>query len=144
MTRLFLLDTNIVSDLVRRPSGVVAEMIANVGETQVCTSVIVAEIRYGAVKKGSPRLTKQLEAVLGAMNVLSLETPADRFYGTLRSGLERAGELIDPNDLLIAAHALAVGCVLVSDNEREFARVPELRIEIWLKGGRGGSGKVYR
>lgn len=138
MTQLFLLDTNIVSDLVRRPSGVVAGTIAKVGEARVCTSVIVAaEIRYGAVKKDSPRLAKQLEAVLGAMNVLSLETPADRFYGTLRSRLERAGELIGPNDLLIAAHALAVGCVLVTDNEREFARVPGLRIENWLKAEEG-------
>ncbi len=96
MTRLFLLDTNIVSDLVRRPSGVVAETIANVGEARVCTSVIVAaEICYGAVKKGSPRLTKQLEAVLGAMNILSLETPADRFYGVPRGAgwSERASSL---------------------------------------------------
>src|SRR5207249_7571862 len=67
----YLLDTNIVSDVVRNPRGRVAEHIARVGEAQVCTSIIVAaELRCGATKRGSPRLARQLEAVLGALNVL--------------------------------------------------------------------------
>ena len=77
MTR-YLLDTNIVSDLVRQPQGRIAERIRKVGEAQVCTSIIVAaELRYGATKKGSQRLTAQLEAVLGALDVLPFEAPAD-------------------------------------------------------------------
>jgi tRNA(fMet)-specific endonuclease VapC len=130
----FLLDTNIVSSLVRDPHGPVARRIAEAGERRVCTSVIVAaELRYGAVKRSSSRLTAQLEAVLGALDVLPLEPPADVRYGELRARLEQAGQLIGPNDLLIAAQALALGCVIVTDNEREFSRVDGLRVENWLR-----------
>ncbi|MGA8260618.1 MAG: PIN domain-containing protein, partial [Arenicellales bacterium] len=87
----YLLDTNIVSDLVRHPQGSVVEHIRRVGEAQVCTSIIVAaELRYGAEKKGSQRLTAQLEAVLGALDVVPFEMPADMTYGLIRSRLERA------------------------------------------------------
>jgi tRNA(fMet)-specific endonuclease VapC len=130
----YLLDTNIVSDLVRNPQGRVAERIFKVGETQVCTSIIVAaELRYGAEKKGSPRLSAQLEMVLGALEVLPLDKPADRDYGTVRARLEQAGKPIGANDLLIAAQALALDCVLVTDNVKEFARVKQLRVENWLR-----------
>lgn len=85
----YLLDTNIVSDLVRRPQGRIAQHIREVGEAQVCTSVIVAaELRYGAAKKGSQRLTAQLEAVLSALDVVSFEAPADEAYGLIRTRLE--------------------------------------------------------
>jgi tRNA(fMet)-specific endonuclease VapC len=97
--------------------------------------VVAAELRYGAAKKGSPRLSRQLEAILEVLNILPLEAPADRFYGTLRVDLERRGELIGPNNLLIAAHALALEGVLVTDNEREFARVPDLQMQNWLRQG---------
>jgi tRNA(fMet)-specific endonuclease VapC len=130
----YLLDTNIVSDLVRNPQGKVAQHIRKVGEAQVCTSIIVtAELRYGAAKKGSPRLTAQLEAVLGALEVLPLETPADAAYGALRARLEHAGQPIGGNDLLIAAQALALRHTVVTDNEKEFARVEDLRVENWLR-----------
>jgi tRNA(fMet)-specific endonuclease VapC len=130
----FLLDTNVVSDLVRDPRGRVVAGVARVGEGRVCTSVIVAaELRYGAAKRGSPRLAARLEGVLERLDVLPFEPPADAAYGDLRARLERAGRLIGPNDLLIAAHALAVGCTLVTDNEREFSRVEGLPIENWLR-----------
>jgi tRNA(fMet)-specific endonuclease VapC len=130
----YLLDTNIVSDLVRNPQGKAAQRIRKVGETQVCTSIIVAaELRYGAAKKGSPRLTAQLEAVLGALEVLPLEPPVDAAYGSLRTRLERAGTPIGANDLLIAAHAFALGYTIITDNEREFARVEDLQLQNWLR-----------
>ena len=130
----YLLDTNIVSDLVRNPQGKVAQHIRKVGEAQVCTSIIVAaELRYGAAKKGSPRLSTQLEAVLGALEVLPFETPADAAYGSLRTRLEQAGRPIGANDLLIAAQALALGHTIITDNEKEFARVEDLRRENWLR-----------
>ena len=130
----FLLDTNILSDLVRRPRGRIADHIAKVGEQHVCTSIIVAaELRYGAAKKASARLTAQLEAVLGAVEVLALESPVDAIYGEARARLERAGHSIGANDLLIAAHALALGHTTVTNNEHEFSRVPDLRIENWLR-----------
>jgi len=130
----YLLDTNIVSDLVRNPQGKVAQHIRAVGEAQVCTSIIVAaELRYGATKKGSLRLSTQLEAVLGALEVLPFEAPADAAYGLLRTRLEQAGRPIGANDLLIAAQALSLGYALITDNEREFAHVEDLRRENWLR-----------
>ena len=130
----YLLDTNIVSDLVRRPQGRIAQHIREVGEAQVCTSVIVAaELRYGAAKKGSQRLTAQLEAVLSALDVVSFEAPADEAYGLIRARLERAGQPIGANDLLIAAHAVAIGCAIVTDNELEFGRIEGLLRETWLR-----------
>jgi tRNA(fMet)-specific endonuclease VapC len=130
----YLLDTNIVSDLVRNPQGKVAQHIRKVGEVQVCTSIIVAaELRYGAAKKASSRLSAQLEAVLGALEVLPFETPADAAYRSLRSRLEQTGRPIGANDLLIAAHALALGYAIITDNENEFARVEDLRLENWLR-----------
>jgi tRNA(fMet)-specific endonuclease VapC len=130
----FLLDTNIVSDLVRHPHGKIADRTAEVGEKEVCTSIVVAaELRYGSIKKNSSRLTAQLEAVLGAIEVLALEAPVDAVYGVIRAGLERTGQPIGANDLLIAAHALALGLTVVTDNEREFLRILDLRVENWLR-----------
>ena len=130
----FLLDTNIVSDLVRHPRGRIADRIAEVGEQHICTSIIVAaELRYGAAKKGSSRLTAQLEAVLDALDVLVLEAPVDIVYGELRARLEQAGQPMGGNDLLIAAHALALGHTVVTENEREFSRIDDLRVENWLR-----------
>jgi tRNA(fMet)-specific endonuclease VapC len=130
----YLLDTNIASDLVRNPQGRVADRIFKVGETQVFTSIIVAaELRYGAEKKQSAHLLAQLEAVLGAIEVLPFEKPADAVYGALRAQLEQAGQPIGANDLLIAAQAMALDCILVTDNVKEFARIKQLRVENWLR-----------
>ena len=130
----YLLDTNIVSDMVRNPQGHIAGHIRKVGESRVATSIIVAsELRYGAEKKGSARLTLQLESVLGALQALPFETPADEFYGRIRVELEALGKPIGSNDLLIAAHALSLGHTLVTDNNREFSRVRGLKVENWLR-----------
>ncbi|HEY5105171.1 MAG TPA: type II toxin-antitoxin system VapC family toxin [Caulobacteraceae bacterium] len=130
----YLLDTNIVSDLVRHPTGPVAAHIRAIGEGQVCTSIIVAaELRFGAAKKGSPRLTRQLEAVLAAISVVAFEKPADTAYGELRARLEAIGQRIGANDLFIAAHAMALGHTIVTDNAREFARIHDLPQENWLR-----------
>ena len=130
----YLLDTNIVSEMVRNPQGRVAERIREVGEAQVATSVIVAaELRYGATKRGSARLTAQVEAVLGVLEVLPFEEPADRVYGVLRAGLEQKGRPVGGNDLLIAAQTLALGYTLVTANEREFARIDGLACENWAR-----------
>ena len=130
----YLLDTNIVSDLVRHPQGRICERIREVGEAQICTSIIVAaELRYGAAKRGSPRLAAQLEAVLGALDVLPFEAPADTAYGLIRTRLEQTGKPIGGNDLLIAAQAIVLGYTIVTDNEGEFARVDGLSRENWLR-----------
>ncbi len=130
----YLLDTNIVSGLVRNPQGRVTSRIRNVGEANVCTSIIVAaELRYGATKRASPRLASRLEAILAAIEVLPFETPDDVTYGRLRWQREAGGRPIGGNDLLIAAQALTHGYAIVSDNEREFARIEGLRLENWLR-----------
>jgi tRNA(fMet)-specific endonuclease VapC len=130
----FMLDTNIVSNLIREPRGRIAERIKAVGEASVCTSIIVAsELRYGAAKKASPRLTAQVDAVLGALDTLPFDFPGDEIYGSIRTQLESAGTLIGGNDLLIAAHAVALDLTLVTDNAKEFSRVGGLRVENWLR-----------
>ena len=130
----FLLDTNILSDLMRHPRGRVAGKIAAVGEEQICTSIIVAaELWYGATKKASPRLVTQLTEVLRGIDVLPLQSPADVIYGELRTRLEEHGRPISANDMLIAAQALALRHTLVTDNEREFTRIDGLSVENWLR-----------
>lgn len=130
----YLLDTNIVSNLIRNPQGKVAQHIRKIGEDKVCTSIIVAaELRYGASKKGSPKLTAQLEAVLGALEILPFGTPADQTYGLVRTLLERAGQPIGANDLLIASQAIALGYTLITDNHAEFDHVENLQHANWLR-----------
>lgn len=129
----FLLDTNIVSDLVRRPQGRVAAHIASVGEPSVCTSIVVAaELRFGAAKSGSRRLRTQVDTILSAMSVLPLNAPVDVHYADIRHRLENAGSPIDPNDMLIAAHARSLGCIVVTANVRGFGRVQGLKVENWM------------
>ncbi|HMO42177.1 MAG TPA: type II toxin-antitoxin system VapC family toxin [Phenylobacterium sp.] len=129
-----MLDTNILSDLVRHPQGQVAQHIARVGEGAVCTSIIVAaELRFGATKRQSDRLSAQLEMILGVLDVQPFDAPADAAYGRLRVQLEADGLPIGGNDMLIAAHALATGSVVVTDNRREFERVADLKVENWLR-----------
>jgi tRNA(fMet)-specific endonuclease VapC len=130
----YLLDTNVLSDLVRNPQGSVAERIAAAGEDGVCTSIVVAaELRYGAAKSGSGKIADRVERLLSAMEVLPLEPPADFHYAKLRHHLTRQGTPIGPNDLLIAAHALAEGLTVVTANVGEFSRVPALAVENWLQ-----------
>lgn len=134
MSARYLLDTNVVSDLVRHPQGRTAAKIAALGEDAVATSIIVAaELRYGAAKKGSARLASQLETILGAIEMIPFEAPADTAYGNARVALEAAGTPIGGNDLLIAAQALALDMIVVTNNEREFARVRGLKVENWLE-----------
>lgn len=129
----YLLDTNILSDLIRDPGGSVANRIAELGEETVCTSIIVAcELRFGAEKKKSPLLKARVEELLQVLDVLAMDVDTDLHYGEIRLVLETAGTPIGPNDLLIAAHARSLNLTLVSANVKEFARVPELSLENWL------------
>jgi len=129
----YMLDTNIVSDLIRNPQGKVAKRIAKLGEGNICTSIIVAaELRYGCAKSGSKRLLKAVEDLLGEINVLPFEVPADTEYGGIRAELEAAGKPIGGDDLLIAAHAYATGATIVTANTGEFKRILGLNVENWL------------
>lgn len=129
----FLLDANIISDLINNSRGHARQHARRVGYSRLGTSIIAAvEVRFGYVRKGSAPLTTASEAVLDSLVILPFESPADRRYAELRWSLQRAGTPISPNDMLIAAHALALDCTLVTANEREFRRVPGLKVENWL------------
>jgi tRNA(fMet)-specific endonuclease VapC len=129
----YLLDTNIISDLIKNPNGKAASRIATVGEDNICTSIVVAaELRYGCAKRGSSRLLKAVENLLGEIEVLPFDAPADVKYGEIRSELEAAGKPIGGNDLLIAAHAYTANATIVTANIDEFERVSGLKVENWL------------
>ena len=132
---LYLLDTNVLSDLIKCPAGSVARKIASLDSDEMCcSSIIVAcELRYGAFKKNSPALTVKVNQLLDAITVLPLDLGVEYKYAELRATLEKAGTVIGGNDLLIAAHALTLNLIVVTANEREFSRVPELIVENWLK-----------
>jgi tRNA(fMet)-specific endonuclease VapC len=128
-----MLDTNIISDLIRHPQGRTARRIARAGENNICTSIIVAaELRYGCAKSGSKRLLEAVENLLGEISVLPFDAPADVEYGAIRSKLEANGTLIGSNDMLIAAHACATGSTIVTANVGEFRRVGGLKVMNWL------------
>jgi tRNA(fMet)-specific endonuclease VapC len=130
----YLLDANAISHIVRFPTGKVAERLTEVGSEMVFTSIIVsAEVMFGVRKKGSDDLTRKVVAVLSKLAVAPFIQPADESYAEVRSRLEKGGRPIGPNDLFIAAHALALDATLVTDNEKEFSRVPGLKIENWLR-----------
>ncbi|HEV7877922.1 type II toxin-antitoxin system VapC family toxin [Bradyrhizobium sp.] len=132
MTR-YLLDTNILSELIRNPQGKAARRIAKAGEDNICTSIVVAaELRYGCEKSGSTKLRKAVEDLLGEIAVLPFEAPADADYGAIRAQLEAAGTPIGGNDLLIAAHARALDATIVTANVQEFRRVGGVRVENWV------------
>ncbi|NZA26401.1 type II toxin-antitoxin system VapC family toxin [Luteimonas sp. SJ-92] len=129
----YLLDTNVVSDLMRHPQGPVARRMARVGLEQIALGIVVAaELRFGVTRVPGHRLAERLDLILSQVPVLPLEPPSEIHYADIRSTLEGAGTPIGPNDLLIAAQARALGAVLVTDNVREFARVPGLQLENWL------------
>ena len=130
----YLLDTNIISDIIRNPAGLAARHIEQMDPKDICTSIVVAaELRYGCAKRGSAQLFAKVEAVLETIPVLPLDVPVDSEYGGIRSALEAAGQTIGLNDVLIGAHAHALGLTLVTDNMREFNRIPGLSVENWLE-----------
>lgn len=130
----FLLDTNILSALIEFPFGPVAQRAERVGAHNLFTSVVNAgEVRFGVERRNSARLAARVEELFERIEVAPLKPAADQAYGRLRAGLERAGTPIGNNDLWIAAHALATDSILVTDNVKEFSRVPGLKIENWLR-----------
>lgn len=128
-----MLDTNVVSELMRAPQGPLRQRLERFGVQNACISILsAAELRYGAYKVASRRIHGQIGSVLASIQVVPFETPADDHYGRLRADLFRIGRPIGPTDLLIAAHALSLKLTLVTGNTGEFSRVPGLVVENWL------------
>jgi tRNA(fMet)-specific endonuclease VapC len=129
-----MLDTNICIYLINaRPPKVLGRFRRHpVGDIGV-SSVTVAELAYGVAKSGSARNRAALEGFLLPLEIADFDDRAAWAFGLIRSALERAGKPIGPYDLQIAAHAVALGCTLVTNNVREFQRVPDLEIENWAR-----------
>lgn len=129
----YLLDTNIVSHMIRDPQGPVLKHLESIDSDTVCTSIVVAaEISFGLKKKASKQLIKQAQQILWVMDILPLKAPVDEHYGDIRAYLSQKGIPIGGNDLFIAAHARSLDLILVTDNTREFSRVPGLKHENWI------------
>lgn len=132
----YLLDTNILSDMMRNPEGLASQRftaaIAGKPDARLCTSVVVqCELLFGIRRRTHPRWHTHYQRVLESVNVLPLGTDVCAPYAALRSLLEAQGRPIGPNDALIAAHALAINATLVSA-DAEFLHVPGLKVENWL------------
>jgi len=126
------LDTNICSYILRRHPVAMIERFAGLDRAQLWLSAVVAaELRFGAVKLGSVRFAAAVETWLTGFDVRPWPVDATRQYANIRYALERAGQPIGGMDLMIAAHALAEDAVLVTNNAREFLRVPGLAVEEW-------------
>ncbi len=133
---IFLLDTNIISNLIREENGLAAQRGRQAGSQgrikQIGISVVVhCELAFGLSRKPSARLQAALDAQLAGLTVFPLDHQVVAQYALLRTHLETIGQPIGPNDSLIAAHALALGATLVTA-DAEFARVPGLKVENWL------------
>lgn len=139
-TLKYLLDTNILSELIKQPNGYAAQKIASLKNTaSCCTSVIVAcELRYGVLKKGSPALTAKVDQLLETIEILPFDQNAEPHYARLRVALEHAGTPIGSNDLLIASQACTLGLTIITGNVKEFSRIPDLTIENWLNKAESG------
>lgn len=130
----YLLDTDTFSQMAKGVHPRMAARANDLATDEVALSVItVGEIRFGlALNPVRPALRKQIDQLLGMFATLGLAAGAAPHYAQLRATLARKGTPIGPNDLWIAAQALAADLVLVTNNQREFSRVPGLRIENWV------------
>lgn len=131
----YLLDTNVISDMMRNPTGAVAQRAlahcAQADSSAICTSVIVqCELQFGLARLTHPKWALQYQRVMQSLEVLPLDEAVAAHYASLRNQLEQLGTPIGPNDTLIAAHALSLGATLVTA-DGEFARVPGLAVENW-------------
>jgi len=130
----YLLDTNIISEVIKKPNGKIARKLSRLKANSFGLSVIVScEILYGIGKNPSEKIAKQIQRGLQSIPVLDFPADAAKTYGMIRASLEREGRSIGANDLLIAAHAIHANLTLVSDKVKEFERVPGLKLENWLR-----------
>ena len=131
----YLLDTNVCIDYLTGRHPPVTRHIQQAGPQDLCvSSVAVGELRYGAEKSAHPQRNRErLDVFLTDVACMNFDVEAASVYGRVRAILEKKGLVIGPYDLQIAAHAVSLGLVLVTDNVREFRRVPGLRVENWRR-----------
>jgi tRNA(fMet)-specific endonuclease VapC len=130
----YLLDTNICIELIRNRSAKILKRLrkCRIGQIGI-SSITLAELEYGVHKSRDPQRNKMaLVQFCAPLEILSFDDKAASIYGQIRTAIEAEGKPIGPLDTLIAAHALALDAVVVTNNQREFARVPNLHIENWI------------
>jgi tRNA(fMet)-specific endonuclease VapC len=130
----FMLDTNICIYIIRKKPVKILERFRTLSPSDiVISSVTLAELEYGVAKSSSPLQNRTaLNGFLAPLEIVSLDDRAASHYGEIRSYLERQGKVIGAMDLLIAAHARSLSLILVTNNVREFKRIPELQVENWI------------
>ena len=129
----YLLDTNIVIYVLKRRPTEVLEIFNKNANRMAISSITLSELIYGAEK--SQNVDKNLEAIeefISHLDVLSYDAKASQHYGQIKAALEKKGEIIGENDIHIAAHAISQGLILVSNNLKEFRRLPNLALENWV------------
>jgi len=138
---MILLDTNICIYIINaKPPGVLERFRRyRIGDIGLC-SVVAAELAFGVAKSGSARNRQALEMFLAPLTVLPFDDAAVWVYGDLRADLERRGTPIGSLDTMIAAHALSLQASLVTNNAREFSKVPGLRLDNWVEATSGSTG----
>lgn len=130
----YLLDTNVCIYLIKQQPMAVIDRFQKIAPGEIVISTVtVAELAYGIEKsQHKERNRSALELFLAPLEMVDFDYKAAQQYGILRAHLEKRGQPIGAYDLMIAAHALSLGLVLVTNNEREFGRVPNLRVENWV------------
>ncbi|NOY67889.1 MAG: type II toxin-antitoxin system VapC family toxin [Deltaproteobacteria bacterium] len=131
----FLIDTNICIYIMNNHPPEVLQKFKRIGVGKVgISSITVSELHYGACKSSHTKKSiKRLDEFLNPFEILSYNENASRYYGKIRSQLEKQGNIIGPLDMLIAAHALSNNLILITNKVKEFMRIKSLRIENWVE-----------
>jgi tRNA(fMet)-specific endonuclease VapC len=131
----FMLDTNICICIIKQKPKHVITRFKKTRISQIGVSAITfSELSYGVSKSSNPEKNQiALAQFIAPLEILPYGDDVAQYYGDLRTHLEKQGTPIGPLDTLIAAHALSNACTLVTNNENEFKRIPNLKVENWVK-----------
>jgi len=130
---IYMLDTDTVSFIARKNSSVIKNLIKH-EEDDICISAVTyAEIFYGLEKKGSAKLSNEVNSIIGKMSIITFDETQAELYGKIRLELEKSGTPLGDMDMLIAAAALSIDAVLVSHNVKHFSKVKRLKVKDWTK-----------
>ena len=132
---IYMLDTNICSFIIREKPQYIKDKLKECEKQHIValSSIVVSELLYGAKKRNSKKLTYIVESFIDNFVIYNFDKNAAKEYANIRASLEKKGQIIGSNDLLIAAHAKSLNSILVTNNTKEFKRVSELNLEDWTK-----------
>ncbi len=130
----FMLDTNTCIYIIKQKPAKVIERFRQTEVSQIgISSITLSELQFGVAKSSRPEQNQiALTQFVAPLEIMAYDDGAAQYYGDLRAGLERAGAPIGAMDMLIAAHALSLDCILITNNQKEFARIPNLKIDNWI------------